>query len=650
MLLLVCSLLILVTCGGSAGEDVEETAVFPSSTPKSTLTPLIIGTVESSPSPISIATPSSMPPTPPIPDNRITQTTSVSPNGHGVVHVRISDHFQPNADDLDQFPNGKYHVNMVVTDARNVWTVIDEWRGSGMGEPFPEIIRWSADGRSLYYANIPKPDGCSLFVNGGDLWQLDLASGAITEVAPYIGLVMALSPDETKLAVHASYGRGFLIRDLATGEEQPIPLPEQEGEWQINGLQWSPDGKHLLLTQAVNACGGNDEMKTAVIRINSTDLSATTILDPDERSFTLQEWVQDDEIRLKGRDGAIWHLDPLADEWTLNKIEVSQTGLIYRTEDGLWQITESEQPRLLLSQPDAKLSPNGSRALYQDEDTLIIVELTTGEEKVIDLSLYDEWGHAEWGGNDLIFLGTLPEGEEFEQSFGFLTAVSIETAVSTDSNWQRILDPENKFGTFPALSPDTHTIAHENPRFLRQPVEGFRLIQVDGTVETIDPATFAGLPNTEFSIHFGSPAWSPDGRQLAWAVVATVGKNGEAVPAIALFNMENKTAVILHPYKTIGRCGWFEAPVWSPDGKWIAFVTDDADFSKTGIWITAVDDSEEHYIGGNHPVWNEDGSQLAYSVWEEGETAVLITETDNWRSQPIDLPPNAIPIKWLSNP
>ena len=116
---------------------------------------------------------------------------------------------------------------------------------------------------------------------------------------------MALSPDETKLAVHASYGRGFLIRDLETDAEQPISLLEPNESWQINGLQWLPDGQHLLLFQEINSC--SPDIETAVIRIDIDTLSAFIILEPNKRQFTLLEWIQDGEVKLQDETGQIWY-------------------------------------------------------------------------------------------------------------------------------------------------------------------------------------------------------------------------------------------------------------------------------------------------------------------------------------------------------
>lgn len=244
---------------------------------------------------------------------------SISPDGRWRVVNEATDFVAAVEDELEQFPNGKYMVEMVVerTDGSQSWTAVSEWRPWGLGLTYPEPVQWSADGRFFYFANVPVPDGCSTFVNGGDLWRLDLETGLVMEVAPYIGLVMALSPDETQLAVNASFGRGFLIRDLESGVEQAVELPQPADSWQMGGLQWSPDGRTLLLIQVVNPCGPDAE--TAVVRVDLEDLSATTILEPDERGFTLGSWVANNEVRLLDKDGHIWYLQVFSGEIIQNR-------------------------------------------------------------------------------------------------------------------------------------------------------------------------------------------------------------------------------------------------------------------------------------------------------------------------------------------
>jgi dipeptidyl aminopeptidase/acylaminoacyl peptidase len=192
-----------------------------------------------------------------------------------------------------------------------VWSVIDEWRNSGLGLTYPAPLHWSADGRYLYYSNVPTVDGCAAFVNGGDLWRLDLTDGTTTELLPYIEMVLALSPDSQQVAYHRAFGGGFYLHDLATGAETPVDLPHHDDSWQVGGLTWSPDGQQILLTQVLNPCG---ESLTAVTRLDLTDNSLATLLPPDERNFTLLNWLSDREIGLLAEDGSIWYLDTATGE------------------------------------------------------------------------------------------------------------------------------------------------------------------------------------------------------------------------------------------------------------------------------------------------------------------------------------------------
>jgi hypothetical protein len=232
----------------------------------------------------------------------------ISTDGRWRAVVKAGENLPPQAGD-DAFPDGKYFVEMVVeqSDGDLAWPVLSEWRHAGLGQDYPQPLRWSADGRYLYYANVAAPDGCSILANGGDLWRIDLENGEVREIAPAIGLVMALSPDESLLAVNASYGRGFLIRDLESGIEQPLPLPEPAGSWAIAELQWSPDGEQLLLIQATNPCMPMSE--TAVVLVDAAALAVTTLVEAQERPFTIQEWHEDDFVLLRDKAGATWQLD-----------------------------------------------------------------------------------------------------------------------------------------------------------------------------------------------------------------------------------------------------------------------------------------------------------------------------------------------------
>jgi Tol biopolymer transport system component len=215
---------------------------------------------------------------------------NVSPDGRWRVVAQESAPVTVGEDEMEEFPSGaKYQVELYVesTDSDLVWEVVDEWRNSGLGADYPGPLQWSADGRYLFFSNIPQPDGCSVFVNGGDLWRLDLQTGEAVQLLPFVGMAMALSPDSRTLAYYrSSYEENFHLYDLASGETISLYLPDYGDPWQqMGGISWSPDGRQILLIQVMNPCGNR---LTAVSRLDLAEGEFVTLIEPDERNFTAQ--------------------------------------------------------------------------------------------------------------------------------------------------------------------------------------------------------------------------------------------------------------------------------------------------------------------------------------------------------------------------
>jgi Tol biopolymer transport system component len=241
----------------------------------------------------------------------LTPSLTISPDGRWRVVAQASAPVIVGEDEMEEFPSGaKYQVRLTVesTDSDLVWEVVDEWRNSGLGADYPGPLQWSADGRYLFFTNIPQPDGCSVFVNGGDLWRLDLQTGEVAQLLPFVGMAMALSPESRTLAYYrSSYEENFHLHDLASGETSSLYLPDYGDPWQqMGGISWSPDGRQLVLIQVLDPCGAR---LTAVVRLDLDEGEFVTLIEPDERDFRLLNWLRDREIRLLDGDGRVWYLE-----------------------------------------------------------------------------------------------------------------------------------------------------------------------------------------------------------------------------------------------------------------------------------------------------------------------------------------------------
>jgi hypothetical protein len=211
---------------------------------------------------------------------------------------------------------------------------------------------------------------------------------------------------------------------------------------------------------------------------------------------------------------------------------------------------------------------------------------------------------------------------------GYLSTANI------DLSDYRVLDEEHPSNAMPAPGPDGQTIAYDRAG------TAWLYDWQDGPWE-LDPAAF-GLGNV---VRIAGPSWSPDGGKLAWTVAVTGG--GWRI-AVAVFDLEAGTAKLLHPYENIGRGGWFGPPAWSPDGRWLAFVTEDADPAVRGVYVIDVVSEAEIFAGaGIGPIWSPDGRWLLVNSRNPNETSPWLVEVGTWYPLQMYLPPGAQAVAWL---
>jgi dipeptidyl aminopeptidase/acylaminoacyl peptidase len=316
-------------------------------------------------------------------------------------------------------------------------------------------------------------------------------------------------------------------------------------------------------------------------------------------------------------------------------------GLIYSASAGLWQVTSDGSHHHLIDRNDVLVSPDGRSALFIQHDPnansdLWIIDLRTGEERQLTdtpdrLELFGRW----WPGQpDKVVVGSRSITEEPGPSTGHLCMVLVDT------DEYLILDGENISNAFPAPSPDGQRIAYDRggSPWMYDLVSGPEAFDLD----SYDSLGIAGSQQ----LTLASPSWSPDGKQLAWVIGAGLAQDASYRIAIAVFNLETRTSRILHPYIPIGRGGWPPAPVWSPDGQWLA-LNAWSEENPNALWVVRADGSEEHYLGdGINPVWGPDGSQLAFTLPGE-QSSLWLVQTSEWKAELIQLPLGTSTIAWL---
>jgi len=126
-----------------------------------------------------------------------------------------------------------------------------------------------------------------------------------------------------------------------------------------------------------------------------------------------------------------------------------------------------------------------------------------------------------------------------------------------------------------------------------------------------------------------SPVWSPDGKVIAFSAKNSDG--AETTSSIWLMdangsNLRNLTSDSGEKWQSL-------LPSWSPDGRRIAFYRQ-GDKSATGLWIMGADGSDQHLLyeidsasAFEIPVWSPDGNYIAFIYGDKDQTEVRLLNT-----------------------
>ena len=312
-------------------------------------------------------------------------------------------------------------------------------------------------------------------------------------------------------------------------------------------------------------------------------------------------------------------------------VTVLPPGLLFSAAGGLWRVDADGQPTLLSADPNANLSLDawqsgvgGQELLFRGDGGLVSddiwsADLSTGKER----NLTKEAGRIEccpqwWPTRpDLIIFSSWPAGgADLGPTVGFLTTVQA------DGSDYRVLGEQWSIA-HPAPAPDGRTIAYD------QEGEAW-LYQWDTGAKPFDPEAY-GLPVQAMA----SPAWSPDRERLAWIV--SVLSDGSQRMSIGVFDLRAGTSWLLgHPFEWhVGY--WPPAPVWSPDGKWLAYhALPTAEAPEQVLWVYRADGGEEHFLGvGARPRLSPDGQWLSFNQGSD----LFLAEVGVWQPREVELFP-----------
>ena len=501
------------------------------------------------------------------------------------------------------FWDGTYHL----------WTINPD--GTGLQQLTFGIFddrepHWSPDGNSLVFASDR---------NGNyDIWKLELASGKLTALTqdPANDYGSSYSPDGQKIAyISARTDKGGLY--VLDGEKPPaLVFPLQAT---LAAPAWSPDNRRVTFQAA--------EKGASVLYLADTQKNtAEVISDPNEDVFPFRTqfvsgreffYTADGQIkrRILGRKPGkplVWQA-----VFKLHRPKYKR-----KTYD-----FDNATPRAVKGVKGPVVSPDGRQVAFVALGNLWTHTIGAKTATPLTRDAYIENDPA-WSpdGQRLAYVSDR-SGKMDLWIRNLITGTEKKVAESTAG----IL--------LPAWSPDGNSIAFFEAD--ARNTWGLATLQVV-------PVNCGGeVPCGETKkIHAplftpGQASWSPDGRKMVVSALETYStKYREGVSEFLVISLDGQPDQFIspHPERTLSQRGK-NGPLWSPDGKWMAYVLDGL------LWIVPV--SPEGILMGppkrltnelaDNLSWTADSKWLAY--WSVDVLKKTNIETGHTQTIPL-------PVTW----
>lgn len=286
--------------------------------------------------------------------------------------------------------------------------------------------------------------------------------------------------------------------------------------------------------------------------------------------------------------------------------EAPPAGLIYQKPDeGIWQIDANGQPQQLTDQAYAIPAPDGAHAYMQVQGDLWLIDLNSGEQTALTRDHDSEGTHLagfhQWADGDTLFTGIwLNLDTEAGPNTGYPAFIDIHTGAVT------ILDEAHLMSSLAALGPD-RMVAYSSVGTNADDTQLTWIYRPDTGAAYFDPAAFYGdSVAKESGASLTSPAFSPDGRFLAW--LASDGSQMRPV----VFDLEGQSVTDLAPFTAAAFGGPYPNPVFSNDPNWLVVRQFTNTPQTTGLWLYTVDGQPPTFVAqnGGDPVWINDYSFL----------------------------------------
>jgi Tol biopolymer transport system component len=460
---------------------------------------------------------------------------------------------------FQSYKSGTFHIWTMNSDGSNVRMLTTGFYDDR--EP-----QFSPDGTQIAFSSDRPPLGSPPGIATGsyNIWVLTLATGELTEITHATDggtnyYYPTWSPDGQQLTfVDTSHA----IDSIASDGQGSIKTLYSNAADTFYSPTWSPDGKSLAYTELVN--GGT----LTQLFVNGKAVSGN------EDVFAFPARWESNDTLIYAADGKI--LQRNVTSGALTNVPFSATMSFDRAAYPLKQHNfESTQRFPVTGILTPELSPDGRRIVFVALNQLWEMRARGGRPRELTHGPYAKATPA-WS----------PDGKYLAYSSDRDGAMAIYIRNMRTGNTRKLTAPFTGAEAKLAWSPDGKQIAFESALDSEAGTQGLYVANVDTGLfnQVFGPKNATGA---QYEIDFepGSPTWGPDSNTIALAVqqsYSTRFREGES--EILTVNATTGATQMYdpYPYETITNRVDGDGPVWSPNGKYMAYVLDDV------LWILPV--------------------------------------------------------------
>lgn len=499
--------------------------------------------------------------------------------------------------------------------------------------PEPRVIR------ALRYPAV-SPDGARVaFSYRGDLWTVSITGGEATRVAELPGWDSRprWSPDGKTLAFCSDARGNTDLYTIPAGGGTPRQLTFHTAEDYLG--DWSPDGRSLCFYSARDS-------RLPILYTLRVDDGRLREVTRDELALSSPSYSPDGNSLVYSRGSAGWARKGYRGSANSEVYSVSLTGeavprrlsdsptsemwplyspdgkWVYFVADregagGLWKqparggkaVRVAQVPGLYLHYPC--LSRDGKTLVFEADFSLWSLDLSARRPEprrlTVTAAVRDEpREETQTLTNGATELEVSPDGSQL--ALGLRGDIFLVSSGGGDA--RRITDSQAQEYDF-SFSPDGKRLTYVSERDANVDVFVYEL-----ETEKTQRLTTSPEPET-------APVISPDGQQ----VLFVRGINGRQLVAVPVAGGAEHV---------IAEGAFFGMPRWSPDARWVAYTRRDA-AALTNVYVRPVAGGEEINVSrwngfNTEPVWSPDGRRLAFLSSRSGSMEIYTVDLDRHKS------------------